>query len=158
MSSVIERKETAVAQVATPATMLQTALERGASMEQLEKLLELQERWERNEARKAFHDAMAGFKANPPEIEKDRHVKFLDSTEETNKSLAKTVEKQAEILEGMQTGLERMNSKIDKMEESVERLIAMVNQGKGGIWVGMAVMSGVSSLAGFLIHLFVNKS
>ena len=53
---------------------------------------------------------------------KDRHVKFLASPEETNKSLAKTVEKQAEILEGMQTGLERMNSKIDKMEEVVEKL------------------------------------
>ena len=54
--------------------------------------------------------------------------------------------------------VENLESKIDKMEESVERLIAMVNQGKGGIWVGMAIMSGVSSLAGFLIHLFVNKS
>ena len=53
---------------------------------------------------------------------KDRHIKFLDTTEETNKSLAKTVEKQAEILEGMQTGLTRMNDKIDKMEEVVEKL------------------------------------
>ena len=53
---------------------------------------------------------------------KDRHVKFLDSTEETNKSLAKTVEKQAEILEGMQTGLAKMNDKIDRMEEVVEKL------------------------------------
>ena len=53
---------------------------------------------------------------------KDRHVKFLDTTEETNKSLAKTVEKQAEILQGMQTGLDKMNNKIDKMEEVVEKL------------------------------------
>jgi hypothetical protein len=53
---------------------------------------------------------------------KDRHIKFLDSTEETNKSLAKTVEKQAEILEGLHSGLDRMNSKIDKMEEVVEKL------------------------------------
>jgi methyl-accepting chemotaxis protein len=53
---------------------------------------------------------------------KDRHIKFLDTTEETNKSLAKTIEKQAEILEGVQTGLDRMNSKIDKMEEVVEKL------------------------------------
>lgn len=53
---------------------------------------------------------------------KERHMKFLDSTEETNKSLARTVEKQAEILEGMQTGLEKMNNKIDKMEEVVEKL------------------------------------
>ena len=46
---------------------------------------------------------------------KERHIKFLDSTEETNKSLARTVEKQAEILEGVQTGLDRMNTKIDKV-------------------------------------------
>ena len=54
--------------------------------------------------------------------------------------------------------VENLESKIDKMEESVERLIAMVNQGKGGIWVGIAVMSGLSSLIGFLTHLFLNKS
>ena len=54
--------------------------------------------------------------------------------------------------------VENLESKIDKMEESVERLIAMVNQGKGGLWVGMAVMSGLSSLIGFLTHLFLNKS
>ena len=56
---------------------------------------------------------------------KDRHIKFLDSTEETNKSLAKTIEKQAEILDGVQTGLNRMNSKIEKMEEFVEKLAAV---------------------------------
>jgi len=53
---------------------------------------------------------------------KDRHIKFLDTTEETNKSLAKTIEKQADILEGMQTGLTKMNDKIDKMEEVVDKL------------------------------------
>lgn len=53
---------------------------------------------------------------------KDRHMRFLDSTEETNKSLARTVEKQAEILEGMQTGLSKMNDKIDRMEEVIEKL------------------------------------
>ena len=53
---------------------------------------------------------------------KDRHMRFLDSTEETNKSLARTVEKQAEILEGMQAGLTKMNEKIDGMEQVVEKL------------------------------------
>ena len=53
---------------------------------------------------------------------KDRHMRFLDTTEETNKSLARAVEKQAEILEGMQTGLNRMNDKIDRMEEVIEKL------------------------------------
>lgn len=60
----------------TPAQMIQTALERGATMETLGKLLDLQERWERNEARKAFVDAFAAFKKSPPDITKNRHVKF----------------------------------------------------------------------------------
>ena len=41
---------------------------------------------------------------------------------------------------------------------SIDELIGLVNQGKGGLWVGMAVMSGLSSLIGFLTHLFLNKS
>lgn len=53
---------------------------------------------------------------------RDRHIKFLDSTEETNKSLSKTIEKQADILQGMQAGLDKMNEKIDKMEEIVDKL------------------------------------
>lgn len=59
-----------------PASMIEVALTQGADLEKLEKLLELQERWERNEARKAYTEAMAAFKANPPKIEKNKHVKF----------------------------------------------------------------------------------
>lgn len=55
-----------------PATLLQTAVERGASMETLERLIALQERMESNEARKAYVVAVAEFKSNPPEIIKDR--------------------------------------------------------------------------------------
>ena len=42
----------------------------------LVQLFELRERWEANEARKAYHKAMSAFKANPPKIGKDKHVKF----------------------------------------------------------------------------------
>lgn len=72
----MEEKAIAISQ---PATLIEMALSRGAdekALEKLEKVLELQERWEANEARKAYHEAMAAFKLNPPEIEKDRHVKF----------------------------------------------------------------------------------
>jgi len=44
--------------------------------DELEKLLEIQERWEANEAKKKFHMAMAAFKASPPDIEKDKRVNF----------------------------------------------------------------------------------
>lgn len=42
----------------------------------LKELLDVKERWERNEARKAFVVAMAAFKADPPMIFKNKHVKF----------------------------------------------------------------------------------
>jgi ERF superfamily len=52
-------------------------------MVRVEKLLELKERWDANEARKAFVAAMAAFKADPPTIIKDKHVEF--TSERTGK-------------------------------------------------------------------------
>jgi len=60
----------------TPAMLLNIAIEKGADLEKLEKLMDLQIKWEENQARKAYYKAMADFKANPPEIEKDKHVKY----------------------------------------------------------------------------------
>lgn len=60
----------------TPAELIQSAVAGGADLDKLEKLLALQERWEKNEARKAYHRAMAEFKANPPKIEKDKRVGY----------------------------------------------------------------------------------
>lgn len=60
----------------TPAHLLNIAIEKGADLDKLEKLMDLQMRWEQNNARKAYHEAMAQFKANPPEIGKNRHVKY----------------------------------------------------------------------------------
>lgn len=60
----------------TPMTMLEIAVNKGADIDQLTKLMELQERWEANEARKAFNVAMTEFKSNPPEITKNNHVSF----------------------------------------------------------------------------------
>jgi hypothetical protein len=60
----------------TPPQMLALAVERGADISQLEKLMDLQERWEAGEAKKAFVSAMSEFKANPPKINKNRSVAF----------------------------------------------------------------------------------
>jgi hypothetical protein len=62
--------------VHTPMSMIEIAVERGADVDQLTKLMELQERWEANEARKAFVVAMNAFKSNPPKIGKNKHVSF----------------------------------------------------------------------------------
>ena len=60
----------------SPASMIRSALSQGADLGQLKEMFELQKDWEANVARKAYHAAMAKFKANPPEIDKDRLVSF----------------------------------------------------------------------------------
>lgn len=60
----------------SPFGMMLTALGRGASLELVESAMKLQERWEANEARKAFVQAMADFKAEPLEIFKRKQVGY----------------------------------------------------------------------------------
>lgn len=60
----------------SPAEMIRVAVTQGADLEKLKGLLDLQERWEANEARKAYHKAMAEFKAKPPQIDKDKKVSY----------------------------------------------------------------------------------
>lgn len=43
-----------------------------------------------------------------------------------------------------------MDKKMDKMERQLEELVALANKGKGGLWFGMAVASGVSGFLGWL--------
>lgn len=59
-----------------PKDLIAYAISQGAPIEALEKLMELQERYEKNEARKAYVKAMADFKADPPDIYKNKHVSF----------------------------------------------------------------------------------
>jgi len=75
-----------------PAAMISAAITGGADLEKLEKLMLLQERWEANEAKKAYVMAMAQFKANPPKIDKDRSVKY-GTTHYDHASLANVTDK-----------------------------------------------------------------
>ena len=69
-NKLVKREEVA------PKSLLELAIEKGAPIETLEKLIALKERHEANEARKAYHVAMAAFKADPPAIVKDKLVDF----------------------------------------------------------------------------------
>lgn len=60
----------------TPMHMLQAAMDRGADLDKLQQLMDLQQRWEASEARKAFVGAMTVFKANPPDIIKTKLVSY----------------------------------------------------------------------------------
>ena len=47
-----------------------------------------------------------------------------------------------------------MDKKVDKMERNVEELLALANKGKGGLWFGMTVVSGVSVVIGYVISVW----
>jgi len=59
-------------QPVTPMSLVQIAVEQGADIDKLEKLMAMQERWEANEARKAFNVAVSTFRAGCPSIQKTR--------------------------------------------------------------------------------------
>ena len=73
-----EKEPVALAQ-ANPWSLIQLAVSQNADIAKLEKLMELQMRWEANEAKKAFVAAMNAFKSDLPQILKNRHVKYTTS-------------------------------------------------------------------------------
>lgn len=81
MSQIIATPEIVPAEIVkseslTPVELLRIAVSQGADIEKLTKLMDLQERWEANEARKAYNAAMKKFKENPPIISKNKTVNF----------------------------------------------------------------------------------
>lgn len=64
----------------TPATLLQMAITKGVDIAQLEKLMDLQERWEKGEARKKFFAALAEFQSRVPIITKNKEAGFEGRT------------------------------------------------------------------------------
>lgn len=70
----------------TPLDLLQRAVQSNTNVDVMEKLLGLQERWERNEARRAFDAAIAKAKSEIPVIRKGNQVDFTTSRGRTNYS------------------------------------------------------------------------
>jgi hypothetical protein len=55
-------------------------------------------------------------------------------------------------VEDYERRFDKMEHKIDKLEASIETLVALANKGRGGFWVGMMVISALSSIIGYLSH------
>lgn len=72
---VAKKGELAREETITPMGILQMAISQNADIDKLTKLMELQERWEANEARKAFNVAFSAFKAEAVTIIKNATVK-----------------------------------------------------------------------------------
>lgn len=71
MNAVEKIEPQARAVAITPMDMLSRAVESGAGLDMVEKLMGLQERWEANQARKAFDEAISNAKAKIPPIERN---------------------------------------------------------------------------------------
>ena len=84
MSAVVEQIPSRAVTAVTPMDMLQIAVERGADLAQLEKLMDLQERWQTGQARKAFDAAISAAKAEIKPIVKKRTVDFTTAKGRTH--------------------------------------------------------------------------
>jgi hypothetical protein len=47
---------------------------------------------------------------------------------------------------------DEMSVKIDKMETSIDKLVEMANQSKGGFWMGMVAVSAFGSVIGYVAN------
>lgn len=70
--------------VLTPTDILERAVASGANVETLKQLMDLQERWQKTQARKAFDNAIAEAKQEIPVILKKREVDFTSAKGRTH--------------------------------------------------------------------------
>lgn len=80
-TALAEKQPTLISAPLTPMEMLNSAVQSGAGIDVLEKLMALQERWEKNQARKAFDQAVASAKAQIEPVVKNRqghNTKYAD--------------------------------------------------------------------------------
>jgi len=68
MSEIIKQEQ--------PVSLITQAISAGANIETLEKLMALQERYEANQARKAFFEALSEFQRKCPVLKKNKKVSF----------------------------------------------------------------------------------
>jgi len=47
-----------------------------------------------------------------------------------------------------------MDKKMDKVERQLDELMALANKGRGGLWFGMTIVSGVSAVVGYFLNYF----
>ena len=82
---------------ATPATLVQMAIDQNADMDKLERLMAMQITWDANEAKKAYVRAMAAFSAKCPTIIKTESVSYK-STAYNHASLAGTLQQIRQLM------------------------------------------------------------
>lgn len=72
MNELVQKQESMPSNIATPNTLLEMAISKGADVDQLEKLMQLQERYDAKQAKSAFLQAMTKFQSEVPRITKSK--------------------------------------------------------------------------------------
>lgn len=75
----------------SPMNMLAVAVQKGMDPATIKSLMDLRDRWEAGEAKKAYVDAMAAFKADAPTVTKDRDNKQYGSKYTSIGNLVNTI-------------------------------------------------------------------
>ena len=60
-------------------------------------------------------------------------------------------------VEDYEKKFDSMERKIDKLEDSIDKLVSLADKSKGGMWVGMMVISGISSAVGYISHWITGR-
>lgn len=60
-------------------------------------------------------------------------------------------------VENYEAKFQEMSDKIDKLEASIESLVAMANRSRGALWLGLGIVSSVSTAMGFIAQWFSIK-
>ena len=77
------------------------ATDEAFDLEKLDRLLDVKERWEAEEARKAYVAALAAFKQNPPKLVKDQKVDFTSGKGRTKYNYASLGDVASQVAAGL---------------------------------------------------------
>lgn len=108
-------------QAETPKNLIALGIEKGIGIEELGKLMEMQERWEARQAKKAYLEAFTKFQSNVPEIRKTKAVRYKETDVKPTylyATLADIVRQLRDVLE--QNGLTYRWEIQDDLKESIK--------------------------------------
>ena len=53
--------------------------------------------------------------------------------------------------------VEAMEHEVAELRKDVKQLLELANKGRGGFWMGMAIVSALSTFIGFVAHYITGK-
>lgn len=57
-------------------------------------------------------------------------------------------------VEDYERRFDQLERKMDKMEDQIDHLVALANQGRGGFWAGMVIVSAFSTAVGYFLRFW----